>query len=119
MHQVFNPIPTGHGRNQLIYELHVTTAGRNRVKHFVQSLHIAKWSKSERTKQFISFHSFSNKYLIIHTCFIQQFHQLIFFISSFSTLLIFHWSNWARFAVHFIKNPWPKIIQKYRKNRKN
>ena len=28
----FNPIPTGHGRNQPIYERHVTTAGRNRVK---------------------------------------------------------------------------------------
>ena len=27
-----NPIPTGHGRNQPIYERHVTTAGRNRVK---------------------------------------------------------------------------------------
>ena len=27
-----NPIPTGHGRNQSIYECHVTTAGRNRVK---------------------------------------------------------------------------------------
>ena len=26
-----NPIPTGHGRNQSIYERHVTTAGRNRV----------------------------------------------------------------------------------------
>ena len=29
---VLNPIPTGHGRNQPIYERHVTTAGRNRVK---------------------------------------------------------------------------------------
>jgi hypothetical protein len=28
----FNPIPTGHGQNQPIYERHVTTAGRNRVK---------------------------------------------------------------------------------------
>ena len=28
----FNPIPTGHGRNQPTYERHVTTAGRNRVK---------------------------------------------------------------------------------------
>jgi hypothetical protein len=28
---LFNPIPTGHGRNQPIYECHVTTAGRNRV----------------------------------------------------------------------------------------
>ena len=28
----FNPILTGHGRNQPIYERHVTTAGRNRVK---------------------------------------------------------------------------------------
>ena len=27
-----NPIPNGHGRNQPIYERHVTTAGRNRVK---------------------------------------------------------------------------------------
>ena len=26
-----NPIPTGHGWNQPIYECHVTTAGRNRV----------------------------------------------------------------------------------------
>ena len=27
-----NPIPTGTGRNQAIYEYHVATAGRNRVK---------------------------------------------------------------------------------------
>ena len=27
-----NPIPTIHGRNQPIYECHVTKAGRNRVK---------------------------------------------------------------------------------------
>ena len=27
----FNPIPTGHGRNQPMYECHMTTAGRNRV----------------------------------------------------------------------------------------
>ena len=27
-----NPIPNSHGRNQPIYERHVTTAGRNRVK---------------------------------------------------------------------------------------
>ena len=33
-HQVsiLNPIPTSHRRNQPIYECHVTTAGRNRVK---------------------------------------------------------------------------------------
>ena len=29
---LLNPIPTGHGRNQPIYECHVTTASRNRVK---------------------------------------------------------------------------------------
>ena len=27
----FNPIPTGHGRNQPIYERHVTKSGRDRV----------------------------------------------------------------------------------------
>ena len=27
----FNPIPTGHGRKQPIYERHVTKSGRNRV----------------------------------------------------------------------------------------
>ena len=34
MHYNFwvNPIPTGHGRNQPIYERHVTKSGRNRVK---------------------------------------------------------------------------------------
>ena len=26
-----NPIPTGHGRNQPLYERHVTKSGRNRV----------------------------------------------------------------------------------------
>ena len=31
---VLNPIPTGTGRNQPIYEYQVTTAGRNRVKYF-------------------------------------------------------------------------------------
>ena len=29
----YNPISTGHGRNQPIYECHVTIAGRNRVKN--------------------------------------------------------------------------------------
>ena len=28
---LLNPIPTGHGRNQPIYERHVTKSGRNRV----------------------------------------------------------------------------------------
>ena len=32
LEKIVNPIPTGHGRNQPIYERHVTTAGRNRVK---------------------------------------------------------------------------------------
>ena len=32
VHINFNPIPNDHGRNQPIYECHVTTAGRNRVK---------------------------------------------------------------------------------------
>ena len=27
-----NPIPTGHGRNQPIYERHMTKSGRNRIK---------------------------------------------------------------------------------------
>ena len=31
MYGTFNPIPTGHGRNQPIYERHVTKSGRNRV----------------------------------------------------------------------------------------
>ena len=31
--RLINPIPTGHGRNQPIYESHATTAGRNRVNH--------------------------------------------------------------------------------------
>ena len=30
-HLSFNPILTGHGRNQPIYERHVTKSGRNRV----------------------------------------------------------------------------------------
>ena len=34
----FNPIPTGHGRNQPIYECHVTTACRNRFKAFLLKL---------------------------------------------------------------------------------
>ena len=29
---IVNPIPTGHGQNQPIYERHVTKSGRNRVK---------------------------------------------------------------------------------------
>ena len=29
---MLSPIPTSHGQNQPIYECHVTTAGRNRVK---------------------------------------------------------------------------------------
>ena len=31
----FNPIPTGHGRNQPIYERHVTKSGRNRFKRLI------------------------------------------------------------------------------------
>ena len=34
----FNHIPNGHGRNQPIYECHVTTAGRNRVKAYLTNL---------------------------------------------------------------------------------
>ena len=30
---MLNPIPTGHGRNQPIYERHMTKSGRNRVKY--------------------------------------------------------------------------------------
>ena len=29
---LFNPIPTGQGQNQPLYECHVTLSGRNRVK---------------------------------------------------------------------------------------
>ena len=32
LEKIVNPIPTGHGRNQPIYERHVTKSGRNRVK---------------------------------------------------------------------------------------
>ena len=32
-----NPIPTGHGRNQPIYERHVTKSGRNRVKNTLET----------------------------------------------------------------------------------
>ena len=32
-----NPIPTGYGRNQPIYERHVTESGRNRVKGGIKS----------------------------------------------------------------------------------
>ena len=40
---LFNPIPTGHGRNQPIYECHLTTAGRNRVNitHKKYVVHLA------------------------------------------------------------------------------
>ena len=40
---MFNPIPTGHGRNQPIYERHVTKSGRNRVKKepFFQAYDVA------------------------------------------------------------------------------
>jgi hypothetical protein len=31
----FNPIPTSQGRNQPLYERHVTKSGRNRVKTVV------------------------------------------------------------------------------------
>ena len=41
---LFNPNPTGHGRNQPIYECHVTTAARNRVKSvsYRKGLHIGE-----------------------------------------------------------------------------
>ena len=32
---VFNPIPTSQGRNQPLYECHVTKPGRNRVKRWL------------------------------------------------------------------------------------
>ena len=32
---ILNPIPTSQGRNQPLYERHVTKAGRNRVKYKV------------------------------------------------------------------------------------
>ena len=37
-----NPIPTGHGRNQPIYERHVTNAGRNRVNNEYHIIKIGK-----------------------------------------------------------------------------
>ena len=36
LNQHFNPIPTGQGRNQPLYERHVTKSGRNRVKLKIQ-----------------------------------------------------------------------------------
>ena len=33
-----NPIPTSHGRNQPIYERHVTKSGRNRVKDPIRNI---------------------------------------------------------------------------------
>ena len=36
MQNVFNPIPTGQGRNQPLYERHMTKSGRNRVKIFLE-----------------------------------------------------------------------------------
>ena len=35
---IVNPIPTGHGRNQPIYERHVTKSGRNRVKDSIMRI---------------------------------------------------------------------------------
>ena len=32
-----NPIPTGHGRNQPIYERHMTKSGRNRVNTYYET----------------------------------------------------------------------------------
>ena len=34
-HNHVNPIPTGQGRNQPLYERHVTKSGRNRVKYLI------------------------------------------------------------------------------------
>ena len=39
----FNPIPTSHGRNQPIYECHVTTAGRVKFLQETQNLALADW----------------------------------------------------------------------------
>ena len=39
LQDLFNPIPTGHGRNQPIYERHVTKSGRNRVKDLIGNVY--------------------------------------------------------------------------------
>ena len=44
LQKTFNPIPTGHGRNQPIYERHVTKSGRNRVKKWVKSMQTAGYN---------------------------------------------------------------------------
>ena len=44
---MFNPVPTGHGRNQPIYECHVTTAGRNRV-NFCQKIYLADFDRPKK-----------------------------------------------------------------------
>ena len=38
----FNPIPTGQGRNQPLYERHVTKSGRNRVNKDVDQAFFSK-----------------------------------------------------------------------------
>jgi hypothetical protein len=47
-----NPIPTGYGRNQPIYERHVTTAGKNRVKSLYQKNWVQNQEKLKKCKKY-------------------------------------------------------------------
>ena len=45
----FNPIPTSHGRNQPIYECHMTTVGRNRVKRAKNPMIFGQYEMKKRS----------------------------------------------------------------------
>ena len=74
-----NPIPTSHGRNQPIYERHVTTTGRNRVKYWSHCVEVnAFWYgllfsalKKDKTAlkcQMICYNLNINSYLRLYIC---------------------------------------------------
>ena len=65
----FNPIPTNQGRNQPLYERHVTKSGRNRVKIFALPQGISELRR-ESSKGHASFSEnlvFDKKKIILKT----------------------------------------------------
>ena len=64
-----NPIPTSHGRNQPIYEHHVTKSGRNRVNPILHSHGNSKsWNFADVIKKYLHLHGFRYLSKFWRTC---------------------------------------------------
>ena len=73
----FNPIPTSQGRNQPLYERHVTKSGRNRFKSVDLEGHVdASWLKLEKGCAIFLCENCGRISLFISGCIYQSLHAL-------------------------------------------